>query len=75
MSKSLRDFQPKAACAASTAKRLCNKAQGWTKGTTLGPGGAWALNPSGVVANRVIGDWFSGHRAATPLGLEFPAAF
>ena len=30
---------------------MCNKAQGWTKGTTLGPGGAGAPNPNGVVAN------------------------
>jgi hypothetical protein len=36
--------------AASTAKRLCNKAQGWTEGTTLGPGDAGAINPNGVVA-------------------------
>ena len=51
LSESMQDFQPKAACAASTAKRFCNKAQGWTKGTALGPGSEGALNPNGVVAN------------------------
>jgi len=51
VSERLQDFQLKVACAASTAKRLCNKAQGWTEGTTLGPGGAGAHNPNGVVAN------------------------
>jgi hypothetical protein len=29
---------------------LCNKAQGWTEGTTLGNGDGRALNPNGVVA-------------------------
>jgi hypothetical protein len=37
-------------CGPSTATRLCNKAQGWTEGTTLGNGGGAALNPNGVVA-------------------------
>jgi hypothetical protein len=48
--ESLRDFQPKVACAASTATRLCNQAQGWTEGTTLGSGDGGAFNPNGVVA-------------------------
>jgi hypothetical protein len=37
-------------CAASTATRLCNKAQGWTEGTTLGSSDGGAINPNGVVA-------------------------
>ena len=46
----LRDSQPKLAPVASTATRLCNKAQGWTEGTTLGSGDGGAPNPNGVVA-------------------------
>ena len=73
--KSLRDFQPKVACGASTATRLCNEAQGWTEGTTLGDRAAVPLNPNGVVTQ------LAGKQAAcdpppatTPLGLKFSPA-
>jgi len=49
LDESLRDSQPKLAPAASTATRLCNKAQGWTEGTTLGSGDGGVINPNGVV--------------------------
>ena len=49
LDESLRHFKPKLARAASTATRLCNKAQGWTEGTTLGGGDGAAPNPNGVV--------------------------
>jgi hypothetical protein len=54
LEESLRDSQPKLAPVASTAKRLCNKAQGWTEGTTLGSGDGWAPNPNGVVAGFIL---------------------
>ena len=68
-SKGLQDFQPKAAGAASTAKRLCNKAQGWDEGTTLGAGERGAANPNGVVAggdHRRLVFWPPGHN---PVGV------
>jgi hypothetical protein len=50
LSDSLRDFEPERARGASTATRLCIKAQGWTEGTTLETSDAGALNAKGVVA-------------------------
>jgi len=60
---------PKVACGASTATRLCNQAQGWTEGTTPGAGHGGTVNPNGVVAGGITRDWFSGRWATTPLGL------
>ena len=72
--KSFRDFQPEVARALSTATRLCNEAQGWTEGTTLGVGCGRASTPTGLWPEGITGDWFSGRRAATPLGLTGIAA-
>jgi len=69
MPESLRDFPPKVPCVASTAKRLCSQAQGWTAGTTLGNGGGGAFTPTGLWPTGFRGGWFCGHGAATPLGL------
>jgi hypothetical protein len=74
LDESLRDSQPKLAPAASTATRLCNKAQGWTEGTTLGSGDGGAINPNGVVAGGERRPLVFGHPAATPLGLMGIAA-
>jgi len=68
--KGLQDFQPKVACAASTAKRLRNRAQGWTAGTTLGAGHGGAANPNGVVAggdHRRLVFWPPGRN---PVGVD-----
>ena len=70
MSESLRDFQPKVPCAASTAKRLCSQAQGWTAGTTLGSGDGGAFNPNGVVAGGERRRLVFGPPGRNPVGVE-----
>ena len=72
VSESLRDFQRKAPCAASTAKRLCSKAQGWTAGTTLGSGDAGVFNPNGVVAGGVQRWLVLWPRGRNPVGVDGP---
>ena len=58
---------------ASTATRLCSKAQCWTEGTTLGGGDGATLNPVVVVAHcrAMTQVWLRanpGLRCTTPLG-------
>ena len=53
----------------STATRLCNQAQDWTEGTTLGADCAGAPNPNGVVAadHRRLVLWLPGRN---PVGVD-----
>jgi len=63
-------MESEVAGAASTARRLCNKAQGWAEGTTLGAGDGGAANPNGVVAGgdpRWLVFWPPGHN---PVGVD-----
>ena len=74
LSKGLQDFQPKVAGAASTSKRLCSKAQGWTAGTTLGRGQGGAANPNGVEAGGDHRRLVFRTPGRTPVGVDGIAA-
>ena len=73
-SKSVMSMNIACPTTASTATRLCNKARGWTEGTTLGAGFGGAPTPTGLWPEGIAADWFSGRRATTPLGLRAIAA-
>ena len=59
-------------CAAPTATRLWNKAQGWTRGTTLGSGDGGSLNPNGVVAGGQRRRLVLRPPGRNPVGVEGP---
>jgi len=60
-------------CSASTATRLWNKAQGWTKGTTLGSGNGGPLTPTGLWPADDAGDCLFLPPRRRPVGIAAKA--